>query len=146
QQEEFRGHPGERTREAEVRVGRARGTGAGDCAQRCSCGTSALAAYDRSRRKRAPGALSNACIHADAETRTMIGTLMRPLASAATVAAAMYFFDPDSGRRRRALLRDRLTSAARDFNESLGVAGRDLSHRLHGVSSRGRHLFTRDEV
>jgi hypothetical protein len=57
------------------------------------------------------------------------------VAGAACGAAAMYILDPDRGRRRRAILRDKTRS-------SLGIAvnrgrmsARDIGHRLHGIAA-----------
>lgn len=57
-------------------------------------------------------------------------------------AALMYFFDPDRGRRRRALLRDQLSHAARLAREAPRVTGRDLAGRSTGLWAelRGRVL------
>ena len=51
-------------------------------------------------------------------------------------AAAMYVLDPDRGRRRRAIARDRLRSAALDAGRMLGQAGRDVRNRTGGLWAR----------
>jgi uncharacterized membrane protein len=71
-------------------------------------------------------------------TRVMVG--------AALGAAAMYWLDPATGRRRRALLRDRLGRAAGDFAEGIGVGGRDLWHRTRGIDARMRSVLTPDNA
>jgi len=48
-------------------------------------------------------------------------------------AALMYFFDPDSGRRRRERLREQCTSATRKFQGSLHSSAPDLSERRPDV-------------
>lgn len=48
-------------------------------------------------------------------------------------AALMYFFDPDMGRRRRALLRDKAVGTANDLGEAATGAARDLRNRAQGV-------------
>jgi hypothetical protein len=48
-------------------------------------------------------------------------------------AALMYFFDPDSGRRRRERLREQCTSAARKFQGSAHSPAPDLSDRRPDV-------------
>ncbi|MGH8555801.1 MAG: hypothetical protein ACREUD_09615 [Gammaproteobacteria bacterium] len=48
-------------------------------------------------------------------------------------AALMYFFDPDSGRRRRERLREQCTSAAEKFQGSAHAPAPDLSNRRPGV-------------
>jgi hypothetical protein len=50
----------------------------------------------------------------------------------------MYLLDPDRGRRRRAMLRDRVTSAVNTVEEAAGVTWRDSRNRLHGVAARLR--------
>jgi uncharacterized membrane protein len=61
---------------------------------------------------------------------------IRTLGSFALGAAAMYFLDPRTGRRRRAKLRDQFVHAVAAERALLGKAGRDLEHRAHGVVSR----------
>jgi uncharacterized membrane protein len=75
----------------------------------------------------------------------MISPVARAMVSAAFGAAAMYWLDPATGRRRRALLRDRLGSAAADLGDAVGVGGRDLLHRTQGVDARIRSVLTPDE-
>ena len=53
-------------------------------------------------------------------------------------AALMYMLDPDKGRRRRALLRDQLTSASNRASKALGRTSRDLSNRAQGVVAEAR--------
>ena len=57
-------------------------------------------------------------------------------------AAGMYFFDPRLGRRRRALLRDRLVHLQRQTMSGIELGARDLGHRLQGLAAEGRHLVT----
>ena len=56
-------------------------------------------------------------------------------------AAAMYWLDPASGRRRRARFRDRLAHTARDSWKAVELGSRDLGHRLRGAVARTRSLF-----
>jgi len=53
----------------------------------------------------------------------------------------MYWFDPTSGRRRRARLRDRALSLAKDTRHGVDVGARDLAHRMGGMAAEARHLF-----
>lgn len=62
-----------------------------------------------------------------------MGSATRCLTGALLAAAAMYWFDPVSGRRRRARLRDQLASTARDARHIVDVGSRDLGHRLWGL-------------
>jgi hypothetical protein len=50
-------------------------------------------------------------------------------------AGLMYFFDPDSGRWRRALVRDQLVSAGHDLEDLVGASARDLKNRARGVAA-----------
>jgi uncharacterized membrane protein len=70
----------------------------------------------------------------------------RLLASAALGALAMYVMDPDKGRRRRALARDKALSVVGDTRYACGVAARAASHRMPGWRARARRLFARDEA
>ncbi|MGH7564428.1 MAG: SRPBCC family protein, partial [Gemmatimonadota bacterium] len=53
-------------------------------------------------------------------------------------AGLMYLLDPDRGRRRRALVRDRLSSRAGESETFLGKTGRDFSNRAQGFLARAR--------
>jgi hypothetical protein len=55
------------------------------------------------------------------------------LAAAAAGAGVMYLLDPDGGRRRRALLRDRLVHAAHCTGDAVDSTSRDVSNRARGV-------------
>jgi uncharacterized membrane protein len=61
-------------------------------------------------------------------------------------AGLMYIFDPDRGKRRRALVRDQLIHAGHLITRAIGVTSRDLTHRAYGVLAEGNHLFHREEV
>ena len=49
--------------------------------------------------------------------------------------AAMYFADPNRGRRRRVIVRDRVNAGLRDVARELDKAGRDLRNRSQGVAA-----------
>jgi hypothetical protein len=53
-------------------------------------------------------------------------------------AALMYFFDPDSGRRRRERLREQCTSATKKLQGSVHAPPPDLSDRRPDVNSETR--------
>jgi len=72
--------------------------------------------------------------------------LTKLLAGAALGAIAMYVMDPDKGRRRRALARDKAMSVFADTRDAFGVAARDASHRLQGWRARARRLFAHEEA
>jgi hypothetical protein len=62
------------------------------------------------------------------------------LIGAAAGSALMYLLDPNGGRRRRALVRDRMTGATRKTRDGLTAAARDISNRASGIAAatRGR--------
>ena len=70
----------------------------------------------------------------------------RCLNGALLAAAFMYWFDPASGRRRRARLRDRIVSTMHDVNRVVDAGSRDLSHRMTGLIARTRSVFDNSEV
>src|SRR5688500_17292510 len=61
-------------------------------------------------------------------------------------AALMYMLDPDRGRRRRALVRDKLASAANKTPDAIGVTARDLSNRVRGLAAQAGSMFASGEV
>lgn len=65
--------------------------------------------------------------------------LLAIVAAAAGAAATMYYFDPDTGRRRRAMLRDRIVGLAHDAERELRGEIRYAGDRAHGVLATG-HL------
>ena len=66
---------------------------------------------------------------------------LRSLGSAALAAAGMYWFDPASGRRRRARLRDQLIRASTDLRSAIDVGARDLAHRMQGTLAATRSAY-----
>ena len=61
------------------------------------------------------------------------GGMLMLLGGVALGAGLMYILDPDQGRRRRALLRDKLVSASNKASDAAGKTSRDLSNRAQGV-------------
>jgi osmotically-inducible protein OsmY len=59
---------------------------------------------------------------------------------AALGAAVMFFFDPASGRRRRALLRDRTAGMARRRARAAARTGRAVGAEVYGVAQKATHL------
>jgi hypothetical protein len=55
------------------------------------------------------------------------------LAGVGIGAILMYIFDPDQGRRRRALLRDQMVGLSNDASDAIGKKARDLRNRAQGV-------------
>src|SRR6185312_5489021 len=80
----------------------------------------------------------------------VMGRKLQSFASALTgaVAAAgvMYYFDADSGRRRRARFGQRSGGAARRSLSRLQAASRDLAHRAYGLGARATALLRGGEV
>lgn len=68
------------------------------------------------------------------------------LGAAAAGAFSMYLLDPDHGRRRRAVMRDRLVSGIGHLDDATSVASRDLRNRARGVAHEVRARFTQEEV
>jgi uncharacterized membrane protein len=64
------------------------------------------------------------------------------IAGAAIGAMAMYLTDPERGRRRRALARDKMQSMWARTGDAIDVSSRDLSNRIHGMRTEAsRKLF-----
>ena len=59
---------------------------------------------------------------------------------------AMYLLDPDRGKRRRALLRDKFVWAQRKTAECIEVTSSDLSNRARGIASDIQSKFTSGDV
>jgi hypothetical protein len=68
------------------------------------------------------------------------------LTGAGLGAGAMYFFDPDLGRRRRGLARDQLLHATAQIEHGLDTAWRDLRNRTQGVVAEAGAMLDGDEV
>jgi hypothetical protein len=62
------------------------------------------------------------------------------LCGAALGAAVMYFLDPQGGRRRRALVRDKAVSYAGHAGEYAERTARDLGNRATGLAHEARKL------
>lgn len=61
-------------------------------------------------------------------------------------AGAMFLLDPDRGRRRRALARDKLVHATRKTRDAAGAVSRDVTHRTSGVVARVRSRYAEHPV
>src|SRR6266850_235201 len=70
----------------------------------------------------------------------------RILLGGALGALAMYFLDPQSGRRRRARTRDQVVHAARVAGEAGKLTARDTAQRAQGVWAEAKKLFRHDDV
>lgn len=58
----------------------------------------------------------------------------------------MYLFDPQAGRRRRAVGRDKMNRLARKTLDAADVTSRDLKNRLTGLAARTRRLVGNEEA
>ncbi|MBI2876549.1 MAG: SRPBCC family protein [Candidatus Tectomicrobia bacterium] len=56
-------------------------------------------------------------------------------------AGLMYMLDPEQGKRRRALVRDKMISAVSQTEDAMGKTGRDLRNRTTGLLAEARSRF-----
>jgi osmotically-inducible protein OsmY len=68
------------------------------------------------------------------------------LASAGVGAGVMFLLDPDRGKRRRALLRDKAIHLSRVSGDTIGKISRDVRNRAIGVASEVRASLKESEV
>jgi uncharacterized membrane protein len=68
------------------------------------------------------------------------------LAAAGIGAALMYLIDPQGGRRRRAIARDKAVSAWKKTGGAVGTASSDIGNRAKGVLSEAKSRVSREEV
>lgn len=68
------------------------------------------------------------------------------LAGAGIGAAVAFMLDPGRGRRRRALLRDKVAHATRKTREGLEATARDVGNRARGVAAEARGRLAADVV
>jgi uncharacterized membrane protein len=61
-------------------------------------------------------------------------------------AALMYMLDPDRGRRRRVLVRDKLASAASRVPDAVGATARDFRNRARGLAAEVSSMFSSEEA
>jgi hypothetical protein len=73
----------------------------------------------------------------------MIMRVLGALGAFGIGAAAMYFFDPVSGRRRRALARDQLVHARHEIGEYADGTAKDLRNRAYGMVAEARGMIER---
>jgi uncharacterized membrane protein len=74
----------------------------------------------------------------------MAGRLL--LSAAVAGAISMYLLDPAQGRRRRAVVRDRVASGMSLLDDAANVASRDLRNRARGVAHEFRARLTPEDV
>ena len=61
-------------------------------------------------------------------------------------ALTMYLLDPDRGRRRRGMLRDKTVRLGHDVKDAIGPAARDVANRAQGLAASARQLVRGEEV
>src|SRR5262249_7308773 len=67
--------------------------------------------------------------------------IARTLGAAVLAATAMYWFDPSSGRRRRARFGDQAQHVVRKVGRGLDASARDIAHRIQGFTAKARAAF-----
>lgn len=65
---------------------------------------------------------------------------------AAIGAGVMYLLDPDKGRRRRALVADKLNSAGHTTADAVAATGRDAKNRAKGLLHENKQRLAGEEV
>jgi hypothetical protein len=69
--------------------------------------------------------------------------IVRVLGALGIGALAMYFFDPVSGKRRRALLRDQMAHAQHELGDYAEGTAKDLRNRAQGLVAEARGMVER---
>lgn len=59
--------------------------------------------------------------------------------------AAMFLLDPDRGKRRRSLVRDKLATATRKTGDCIEITSRDVSNRTRGLISEIKSRFSSEQ-
>ena len=72
---------------------------------------------------------------------SIISSIGLVLGGAVLGALAMYMLDPDRGRRRRALVRDKAYSAALHTRRNVYAKSRDLANRTKGIYSKAMNTL-----
>jgi uncharacterized membrane protein len=70
-----------------------------------------------------------------------MSTLTKTLGAASVGGLLVYFLDPDTGKRRRALVKDQSAKLLREADEAIEKASRDLSNRARGAVAEARSLL-----
>ena len=61
-------------------------------------------------------------------------------------AALMYMFDPDRGRRRRAMVKDKFVAAGNKAGDLAGKMSRDVRNRMYGSVEEIKSIFRHEDV
>ena len=67
-----------------------------------------------------------------------MSTFTKTMGAATVGGLLVYFLDPQTGRRRRALLKDRAANFVKEADRAIGKASRDLSNRARGTVAEAR--------
>jgi uncharacterized membrane protein len=78
--------------------------------------------------------------------RNCMGKLSSLLWGAAIGAGLMYFYDPQNGNRRKAMIRDQVTRLQNRGDEALDVAVSDLRNRVKGLMAEGMAMVSEGNV
>lgn len=70
-----------------------------------------------------------------------MGKATNLLAGFSAGAVFMYITDPDRGRRRRALIRDKAARTVHETQRAVDKTGRDISNRAHGLAAMARAVW-----
>ncbi len=68
------------------------------------------------------------------------------LIGATVGSAVMFLLDPNGGRRRRALMRDKVVRATRKTRDGLDATARDLTNRAGGITAAARGRWSDDQI
>lgn len=72
------------------------------------------------------------------ETHGGMPSLLQCAVAAAVGAAVMYLFDPQSGRRRRAMLRDKAEASRHDMQDLAEKQAKRITDRMQGIAAKVR--------
>lgn len=75
-----------------------------------------------------------------------MNTVFRMAAAFAAGAFAMYYFDPITGRRRRAMLRDQRIAAVHDIEDMARARSKHAADHLRGMAARTRAELSSEEI
>jgi hypothetical protein len=84
--------------------------------------------------------------HSPSEEASMLRSNRALLTGLGLGVGLMYFMDPERGRRRRALVRDKAAHATRICTGTVSATCADLAHRSAGIFARARRLGRHDPV
>ncbi len=70
----------------------------------------------------------------------------RVLSAASLGAGLMYLLDPNKGRRRRVMLRDKFQHLVGRVEEAIGITAYDIAHRAEGLAAEARRVFVKEDV